>query len=56
MEVKIAETQLAIADGATEIDIVMPVGKFLSGDYEGVCEDIDEMKQACGGAPMKVIL
>ena len=56
MEVKIAETQLAIADGATEIDIVMPVGKFLSGDYEGVSEDIGEMKEACGNVPMKVIL
>ncbi|MDN5553748.1 deoxyribose-phosphate aldolase [Prevotella sp.] len=56
MEVKIAETQLAIVDGATEIDIVMPVGKFLSGDYESVCDDINEMKQACGDVPMKVIL
>ena len=56
MEVKVAETQLAIADGATEIDIVMPVGKFLSEDYEGVCDDINELKQACGDVPMKVIL
>ncbi|MCF0243830.1 MAG: deoxyribose-phosphate aldolase [Bacteroidaceae bacterium] len=57
MEVKIAETKLAIADGATEIDIVMPVGKFLEGDYEGVCSDIQEMKEACGpNVPMKVIL
>lgn len=57
IEVKIAETSLAVADGATEIDIVMPVGKFLSGDYEGVCDDIAEMKAACGeGVPMKVIL
>ena len=56
MEVKVAETQLAIADGATEIDIVMPVGKFLSEDYEGVCDDINELKQACNDVPMKVIL
>lgn len=56
MEVKVAETKLAVADGATEIDIVLPVGKFLSGDFEGVCDDINEMKQACGEAPMKVIL
>jgi len=56
MEVKVAETQLAVADGATNIDIVLPVGKFLSGDYEGVCEDICEMKSACGDVPMKVIL
>ena len=57
IEVKIAETSLAVADGATEIDIVMPVGKFLSGDYEGVCDDIAELKAACGeSVPMKVIL
>ena len=56
IEVKVAETALAVKDGATEIDIVMPVGKFLSGDYEGVCDDIGELKQACGDAPMKVIL
>lgn len=56
MEVKVAETSLAIADGATNIDIVLPVGKFLSGDYEGVCDDINELKQACGDVPMKVIL
>ena len=56
IEVKIAETALAVQDGATEIDIVMPVGKFLSGDYESVCDDISELKQACGDTPMKVIL
>ena len=56
IEVKVAETALAVKDGATEIDIVMPVGKFLSGDYEGVCDDIAELKAACGDVPMKVIL
>lgn len=57
IEVKVAETALAVADGATEIDIVLPVGKFLSGDYEGVCDDIAEMKAACGeSVPIKVIL
>lgn len=56
IEVKIAETALALRDGATEIDIVMPVGKFLSGDYEGVCDDINELKQVCGDKAMKVIL
>ena len=56
LEVKVAETALAIADGATEIDIVMPVGKFLSGDYEGVSDDISELKSVCGEHAMKVIL
>lgn len=56
IEVKVAETALAIEDGATEIDMVMSVGKFLSGDYEGVCDDIQEMKEACKGRDLKVIL
>ena len=56
IEVKVAETALAVKDGATEIDIVMPVGKFLCGDYEGMCDDISELKQACGDKAMKVIL
>lgn len=56
MEVKTIETSLAIADGATQIDIVMPIGKFLSGDYETVCDTISELKQTCGEIPLKVIL
>ncbi|MBQ6032069.1 MAG: deoxyribose-phosphate aldolase [Prevotella sp.] len=57
IEVKIAETALAIKDGATEIDIVMPVGKFLAGDYESMCDDIAELKATCGeDVAMKVIL
>ena len=55
-EVKVAETALALADGATEIDIVIPVGKFLSGDYEGMCDEIEELKSICGDRPLKVIL
>lgn len=57
IEVKVAETALAVKDGATEIDIVMPVGKFLSEDYQGMCEDIAELKATCGeDVAMKVIL
>ena len=56
IEVKVAETALAIKDGANEIDIVMPVGKFLCGDYEGVSDDISELKATCGDCAMKVIL
>lgn len=56
LEVKIAETALAVKDGATEIDIVMPVGKFLSGDYDGVAMEIQELKSVCGERSMKVIL
>lgn len=56
IEVKVAETALAIKDGATEVDIVMPVGKFFSGDYEGLCDDIAELKETCGEHKMKCIL
>ena len=56
MEVKIAETAMAIHAGAEEIDIVMPVGKFLCGDYEGMCDEIGELKDVCGEKTLKVIL
>lgn len=56
IEVKVAETALAIKDGATEIDMVMSVGKFLSGDYETVCDEISELKAVCGNRKLKVIL
>ena len=56
MEVKVAETAMALHSGADEIDIVMPVGKFLSGDYEGVCDEISELKDICGDKKLKVIL
>lgn len=56
IEVKVAETALAIKDGATEIDIVQSVGKYLSGDYEGVADEISEIKDICGEVPLKVIL
>ena len=56
MEVKIAETAMAIHAGAEEIDIVMPIGKFLCGDYEGMCDEIGELKDVCGEKTLKVIL
>ena len=55
-EVKIAETALALHSGADEIDIVINVGKFLSGDYEGMCDEVSELKETCGEHKMKVIL
>ena len=56
IEVKTVETSLAIKDGATEIDIVMNVGAFLDGDYETVCDEIQQQKEACCDHAMKVIL
>ena len=56
IEVKVAETALALKDGATEIDMVMSVGAFLSEDYETVCDEISELKAVCGERKLKVIL
>ncbi len=56
IEVKTVETGLAVRDGAGNVDIVMHVGEFLSGDYETVVDEIEQQKQACGDVPMKVIL
>lgn len=55
-EVKIAETALAVANGADEIDIVLNLGLFLEENYDEVCEEIDELKHTCRDAHLKVIL
>lgn len=56
IEIKTTETALAIHDGATEIDMVLSVGTFLSGDYETCADEIAEIKAACSERPLKVIL
>ncbi|MCQ2323443.1 MAG: deoxyribose-phosphate aldolase [Paludibacteraceae bacterium] len=56
IEVKVAETAMALKEGATEIDIVISVGKFLEGRYQEVFDEISELKAACGNHHLKVIL
>lgn len=56
IEVKVAETALAVAGGADEIDIVLNLGNFFDGDYEEVCDEISELKHSCRDARLKVIL
>ena len=56
IEVKIAETALALKAGATEIDIVLSVGKFLEGRYQECFDEIAELKAVCGDKHLKVIL
>lgn len=56
LEAKIAETSLAVESGADEIDIVLNLGNFLDEDYEEVCDEIVEQKQACRESRLKVIL
>jgi len=56
IEVKVAETALAVHEGASEIDVVISVGNFLNGQYEDVFEELSELKSACRDAHIKVIL
>ena len=56
LEVKLADTRLAVAAGADEIDMVIDRGAFLSGRYGAVFEEIAAVRQACGEAHLKVIL
>ncbi len=56
-QIKVAETELAIRHGATEIDMVINIGKALGGDWDFVRADIEAVNQACikTGAILKVI-
>ncbi|BAH43013.1 deoxyribose-phosphate aldolase [Brevibacillus brevis] len=56
IESKAAETRDAIANGATEVDMVLNVGALKSGDLETVKKDIAAVKQAAGDILLKVIL
>lgn len=56
IEIKVAEAAMAVAAGATEIDIVISVGKFLEGNYQEVYDEISEIKAAIRDAHLKVIL
>ena len=56
IEVKIAETAMSVLEGATEIDVVISIGKFLEGKYEEVYEELSEIKASCRQAHLKVIL
>lgn len=54
--IKIMEIEQAIGQGAEEIDIVLPIGKFLTGDLEYVEYEIQIIKQRIGALHLKVIL
>ena len=55
-EIKLAETKMAMHDGATEIDIVISLGDFISGNYKFVIRELESIKEAVGSAHLKVIL
>ncbi|MBA3264849.1 MAG: deoxyribose-phosphate aldolase [Nocardioidaceae bacterium] len=56
LDVKLQDTKDAVAAGASEIDMVIDRGAFLSGDYRRVFDEIVAVKDACGQASLKVIL
>ncbi|MHB1049355.1 MAG: deoxyribose-phosphate aldolase [Bacteroidota bacterium] len=56
LDVKIADTRFAVAEGADEVDMVISRGKFLEGEYNFVFDEIASVKEACGTARLKVIL
>lgn len=56
LDVKLMDTKFAVDSGADEIDMVISRGKFLSGDYSFVYDEIAAIKEACGKARLKVIL
>ncbi len=55
-EVKLAETRQALAEGATEIDMVIDVTDVKNGDYRKVTEEIRALKKACDTHVLKVIV
>lgn len=56
IEVKVAEVAMAVMEGATEIDVVIPSGMVIAGDFEEIYDDLSEIKSACRDAKLKVIL
>jgi deoxyribose-phosphate aldolase len=56
LEIKLAETSLAIEAGADEVDMVIDRGAFLAGDYATVFDEIVAVKAASGETHLKVIL
>ncbi len=55
-EAKSFEAADAIEKGASEIDMVLHIGKLKDGDYEYIVKDIKAVKDACGEIPLKVII
>ena len=54
--VKALEAELAVGDGAMEVDMVINVMDLIEGKYDDVCADIATVRIACAGATLKVIL
>lgn len=55
-EIKVKETEVAIADGADEIDMVIHIGALKDKRYGDILNEIKAMKVACGEKILKVII
>ena len=55
-DVKVFETNNAIANGADEIDMVINIGMLKEKEYEKILEEINKIKEACSGRILKVII
>jgi len=56
IEVKVAEVAMAVMEGATEIDVVIPSGMVFNGEFEEIFDELSEIKASCRDAKLKVIL
>lgn len=56
LNLRVDEVRRVIEDGADEVDIVINRGLLLAGEYKAVCDEVSEMKAACKGRTLKVIL
>lgn len=56
IEVKVAEVAMAVMEGATEIDVVIPSGMVFNGEFEEIYDELSEIKASCRDAKLKVIL
>jgi deoxyribose-phosphate aldolase len=56
LDVKLRDTEAALADGADEIDMVIDRGAFLAGDEARVFDEIAAVKALCGDVHLKAIL
>jgi deoxyribose-phosphate aldolase len=56
LDIKLSDTRFAVEQGADEIDMVISRGKFHTGEYSQVFDEIAAVKEACGTARLKVIL
>ncbi len=56
LNLRIAEVEYCIGEGADEIDMVISRGKLLEGDYDFIFEEINQIKDVCGEIHLKVIL